>query len=201
MEKPEERYKHKGLVIEIYADENPQSPRKDDNVGTIVAWHRRYNLGDGGHRSEYNNPQSTKAEYLADLEAQGAVVLPLYLYDHSGITISTGSFQDADWDSSMVGFIFTLPDKVEAEYPLASYPSEAQRREAVIKILTAEIEVFDQYLRGDAYGYQILKPVKCETCGHIEEEKLDSCWGYYGIERCKEEAEAAANHEAAQAAA
>ncbi len=44
-----------------------------------------------------------------------------------------------------------------------------------LKIAEAEVQTYDQYLRGEVYGYQI-------------DEDGDSCWGYYGIEDCLEEA-------------
>lgn len=36
------------------------------------------------------------------------LLMPLYLYDHSGITISTSEFCDP-WDSGQIGFIYTNP--------------------------------------------------------------------------------------------
>ena len=36
-----EKYK-----LEIFDDLNPCSPREFDNLGTMVCFHRRYNLGD-----------------------------------------------------------------------------------------------------------------------------------------------------------
>ena len=44
-------------------------------------------------------------------EADGYAMLPLYLYDHSGITMNTTGFNDR-WDSGQVGFIYTTKDRV-----------------------------------------------------------------------------------------
>lgn len=38
--------KYKGYDINIYYDEDSQSPREWDNVVTFVCCHRRYTLGD-----------------------------------------------------------------------------------------------------------------------------------------------------------
>ena len=35
-----------GNTIKVFVDEDPQSPREWDNAGTMVCFHRRYNLGD-----------------------------------------------------------------------------------------------------------------------------------------------------------
>lgn len=58
---------------------------------------------------------------LLQLAQDHVAIRPLYLYDHSGITMSTGSFvgraQHADWDSGQVGFIYM--DKETAMKELA----------------------------------------------------------------------------------
>jgi len=39
------------------------------------------------------------------------------------------------------------------------------------------------------------KANKCDCCGHVEYEDLESCWGFYGLDYCREEAkEVADNH-------
>ena len=45
-----------------------------------------------------------------------------------------------------------------------------KRREKVREWLEGEIETFDQYIRGDVYGFIV------EEDG----EEIDSCWGFYG---------------------
>ena len=58
--------------------------------------------------------------------------LPLFLYDHSGITISTGSF-GCRWDSGLVGFIWTADETATQEW------------------LESEVKTYDQYLTGEQY--------------------------------------------------
>jgi hypothetical protein len=45
------------------------------------------------------------------------------------------------------------------------------------KCLRAEVEVYDQYLTGDVYGF-IVEELVCERCDTWEE--TDSCWGFFG---------------------
>jgi hypothetical protein len=47
-------------TLEIVHDPYPRNPRKDDNLGKMICWHREYRLGD-----EHNREDS--AEMLADL--------------------------------------------------------------------------------------------------------------------------------------
>jgi len=66
------------------------------------------------------------------------------------------------------------------------------------KIARDYCKAWDQYLSGDVYGYMIDGPLEqkqdlCEKCGHVqreyeEREVLDSCWGFYGLDYCIEEA-------------
>lgn len=41
-----EKEKYRGYTIEIYPDEFAPEPRDDDNLGVLVCWHRRFDLGD-----------------------------------------------------------------------------------------------------------------------------------------------------------
>lgn len=41
-----EEEEYRGCTIRIEQDDNPESPREWDNVGTMVCFHDRYNLGD-----------------------------------------------------------------------------------------------------------------------------------------------------------
>ena len=51
-------------------------------------------------------------------------------------------------------------------------------RELAQKCLEAEVEEYDTYLRGEVYGYIVQK----------DGTDLDSCWGMYGLDYCKEAA-------------
>lgn len=94
------------------------------------------------------------------------VILPLYLYDHSGITMSTSSFP-CPWDSGMVGIIFATWKKLKKEF------GEDCTLERAKGTLEGEVKFYDHYLCGDVYGFVIEDP---------EGEEIDdgSCWGFYG---------------------
>jgi hypothetical protein len=107
------------------------------------------------------------------------VILPLYLYDHSGITMNTTGF-GCQWDSFQVGFIFISKQKMLQEYGGKIVTQKLKDR--VTEYLKGEVETYDQYLTGDVYGYRVFK------VENGEEEELDSCWGFYGEEECISEA-------------
>ena len=175
-------------VLEILQDEDAESPREWDNLGHMICWHSRYNLGD---KHEYEDPkeflktlvfQFTDKEMseihkmdnndLLSIIREHAVILPLYLYDHGGITMNTTGFSCL-WDSGHVGWIYVTHDEIVKEY--GSLEIEKAR-----SVLEAEVQAYDQYLRGNIYGFELKEKVKCECCGHIEYENIDSCYGFYG---------------------
>jgi len=156
--------------LEIFQDENASSPREDDNLGTMVCVHRRYKLGDKHNFSVEEAQDITKGKDV--------ISLPLYLYDHGGITISTKPFS-CRWDSMFVGFIYVTKEQVRKEYDVKNITQKI--RDRVKRVLESEVKTYDQYLTGDVYGYRISKITKCEL-GHEHEEELDSCWGFYGKE-------------------
>jgi hypothetical protein len=57
-----------------------------------------------------------------------------------------------------------------------------------IVLMKGEIETYDNYLRGEVYGYRVFEQEVC-SAGHTHENELDSCWGYYSEEDATAEAE------------
>jgi hypothetical protein len=169
---------NKKYRIKIIQDENPFSPREDDNLGTMVCFHSRYDLGD-----KHDFSREEAQEFLKSKEI--CVSLPLYLYDHSGITMNTTGFS-CRWDSGCVGFTYVTKEQVRKEYSVKRITKEVI--EKVTKVLEGEVETYDQYLRGDVYGYEIYEVTTCSE-GHEHENFVDSCWGFYGEEYCMTEAE------------
>lgn len=165
--------------VRIYHDETPESPREWDNLGTMVCWHRRYNLGDVQLKDEYNGDIQLLRETLEGKDV--ALYLPLFLYDHSGITMSTGSFGDP-WDSGQVGYIYVTRETMRKEYGKRITAKRLERAELVLR---GEVETYDQFLTGQVYGYEVKGP---------DGELADSCWGFYGLEYTIEEATAAAEN-------
>jgi hypothetical protein len=171
-------------LIKILPDDTGDNPRNWDNIGTMICFHKRYDLGDKHDydHNDYDNWSEMEAAIIKKEKA--AIILPLYLYDHGGITINTTGFS-CPWDSGRLGFIFVSKKKVLAEYGGKRITPDLI--EKATKYLIGEVETYDQYLRGDVYGYQVFKVDECDM---DDEEELDACWGYYGQDECMKEAEA-----------
>lgn len=183
---------------------------------------------------------------LLELVKKYVVILPVYLYDHSYLSISTTKFS-CQWDSGQVGWIYATKEKFikETTYPAknlfgtdptaplekgdfvivkgredmygrvegfegdnvkvdwtyayhSSYHDDPRLKgvfprdyvrlvtEKAKQILISEIELYDQYLRGDVFGYVIEEKTHYKSCEHCDREEetktevVDSCWGFFG---------------------
>lgn len=178
-----------GSVLKIIADESPESPREWNNNGTMVCFHRQYNLGDKHDykQSDFSIAISAGNGWDAlrvqiEKDHDDVVILPLYLFDHSGLSIATDDtkFRQCDragWDWGQVGFIFATRENLKK----GGHPDNVDP----VKVetwLRGEVEIYDQFLRGDIFGFTLrAPPTHCDACSHDEEgEVTDSCWGFYG---------------------
>lgn len=154
--------------LRVLQDSSADSPRDWDNLGTMVCFHRRYDLGDKHNYSsdDYNSWEEMKK--AIQKEENPAVILPLYMYDHSGISISTSPFS-CRWDSGQIGFILVSKKKALEEF--GGKIVTAKLKERIEKILELEVETYTQYVEGDVYGFQIVDE---------DDNIIDSCYGFYG---------------------
>lgn len=168
--KPEEIIQFSdGRSLEIYPDENPDSPRSWDNLGKMICLHSRYNLGDNHeYRSKDFDGWDELAEQI-EYNNPGCVMMPLYLYDHSGLTISIGKFT-CPWDSGQIGFIFITQKNIDEVFDGDKSKGE--------QCLIGEVETYDQFLRGNIYRF-ILRDSPCDKCGGPG-RILDKCGDFYG---------------------
>lgn len=198
-----ETIEYKGYRIKIHADQDSVNPRKDwDQFGTMVCFHRRYVLGDKDVKGkrQFSDPTAFQEWLKEDEEAKGAIVLPLYLYDHSGITISCGAFS-CPWDSGQVGYVFCTRADILKEFGAGKKKIvTAKMRAAAEKLLRQEVETYDYYLTGQCYGYTIdrdVTPADQEYDGYEREweETDDSCWGFLGeMKYCIDEAKSSVDY-------
>lgn len=128
----------------------------------------------------YGSYEYTRAvdDALLDEIGKQFVVLPLYLYDHSGLTMNTTGFS-CPWDSGQVGWIYVSRENVLDEFGGTRLTTE--KRERAEDLLRGEVNAYDLYLRGECYGYELYKHDTLE----------DSCWGFLGRfdEACRDIAE------------
>ena len=163
-----ENFQHNGYTVRIIADEDAEPPENDDNGLFIVTTRNRYFelLHDKQDAQQCREDEDLCKKYW---------IFPLRAYVHSGVALSLyggGQFSDP-WDSGQIGFVFAA--KSEWRY------ERRERKKCVSAHKAAEsyVEAWNQYLSGDVWGYVIETP---------DGEHVDSCWGFYGLDCCKQEA-------------
>lgn len=182
-----------GKTFELVPDECAENPRKAwDNLCTVAGSHRRYDIFDAQAESSGDicrivlrdligtdsyaeaNRLYTRAEeqenedlYVKFLDKY-TFYLPVFMYEHSGATISTTPFS-CPWDSGQIGVIFITKEKFKKEFGVKILSSKQKRRAEFY--LKCEIDTLDSYVRGSVYG-AVLKDK--------DEETIESCWGFYG---------------------
>lgn len=206
-------------VLEIMPDHDVfESPREWENLGTMICWHRRYSLGDKHtvsspddiwqHIAEeisyskasiileaLEGEKISEEEYkdsIASMVERGAVVLPLYIYEHSGITMSTSGFA-CPWDSGQVGYIYCTKKRFLEETGYnerqlfgaldkddIEETSFQEKGNKAVEMLQAEVEIYDHFLTGSVYGFRVLEKDPDEDIPYDEMYEVDSCWGFFG---------------------
>jgi hypothetical protein len=151
-------------TVRITRNPDPSNPREDaDYLGQIICFHGRYRLCD---KHQWRTPE----EFHASAEFRNAIVkLPLYLYDHSGITMSTAPFS-CPWDSGQVGYIICTM----ARYKMMTGRKAINKalKDRLVQSLQNEVKEYDHYLTGEVYDLEILE----------DGEVTDSVGGFYGTE-------------------
>lgn len=187
------------LVIE--QDQFPDDPRSWDNFGTMLCCHRDYRLGDCnsnrdtelqlaeicrkyGKSDEEIDEMTFVKEVQFILNQDDVCGLPLWLYDHSGISMSTE--RQCLWDSSFVGLIFVEKDFYLAQMCLKD---EKDWKAKAKETLKGEVKTYSDFLEGNVYEWTLYEPTIVirqsmdgkELSRKIDEEGevVDSMVGFY----------------------
>lgn len=191
-------------VLFVVNDDTPQHPRAEqDNLGTMICFHSRYNLGDEHsfhepddflmdllekklgdyeeaeekfeelteeidislYRNRYGAYRKAIHDNILDYLSSSFVIEPIYLYDHSGITINTTGFS-CPWDSGQVGWIYVSYDNIQKEYGVVTPETIEKARQ----VLISEVREYDYYLTDQCYGFKLYE----------SNEEIASCWGFMG---------------------
>lgn len=164
-----------GMMYQLTVDTDmyPSNPRcEEDNLGTMLGFMNYRCYGDCNSSAEAEEQAAAlcrkygKSDEEIDemtiyeemnfiAEHDDILVLPLYILDHSGLSMATYR-QDA-WDSSYAGFIY-----IEKDFFLSACPIKDTERwkEYAKKTLLAEVETYSAYLEGSIYVWELIEYVK-----------------------------------------
>lgn len=138
--------------LRIIEDVNGENPRqRSSNLGVLLCFSHRYRLGD--------DPRRVGVDYSANLtldrlriciqeQLNGIGLLPVYLLDRSGVSVSTAPFQDCM--SEQTGFIFTTVERLAAHSVAdKDFPIDLSQQ------LAREVDDYNAYLSGQCVGYVV----------------------------------------------
>jgi len=142
------------MKYRIIQDQDPLGRQDCDNLTTIVTGHRRYCLGD----ENFSNPDRLTGyieDYRSDLNwaSKWGVLKEIYMYDHSGITVSLGGYgnwPDRQWDCGKLGFIYIRPESIDKF--LGWKRINKDRALLLQSYLEQEFNEWKAYLEGDTYN-------------------------------------------------
>jgi hypothetical protein len=179
-----EQFEHYGRTVRIFYDEDGGScnPRDWDNVSTIIGVHARRTIGDKHDYRAEDFDGWDAMEGQIERDNPGAIILPLFMLDHSGIALNTTGFA-CPWDSGRVGFVIATRASIAKVWGWKVITKA--RRAKLIEAMRAEVNEYSQWCNGEVYGYTVSEPEDPET-------KADSCWGFIGFDYVREAAKEAA---------
>lgn len=167
-----------GTLTIVTYDEWSDSPRDWDNVSLFTGIDKYLPDEAGLARTE---------NFMADVTdkyGDNVVLIPIYVYDHSGVSFSTGDpirpgehvrsgREHGDrWDTSMAGFALVTEDNVRTNY----YQANEEEWMQAIERSKSEVETYGQWCNGDVYNARRIDP---------NGEVFYSCGGFYSIEEAK----------------
>ena len=165
-----EEFEYEDMTIRIEYDSDIESPRKEyDNMGHLVFTDNRYVTGD----------KIVTADEIREITEDPDVIwLPVFVYAHSGVTVSTEPFS-CPWDSWLGGIVYAYRNEA---LKWGGWDVDGEELDTVIRNnLKIEVETFDQFVTGDVYYFQIIKE---DEDG--DEEILDDCGRIYGFDYAKQ---------------
>jgi hypothetical protein len=166
-----ESTEYRGHTINVYYDDCGQNPIKEwDGNFEFCCWHSRYDLGNSERFGDRLGSPEECQEYA---EQTNSLLLPLYLYDHSGVALSLGREYpfNCPWDSGQVGFILIDRQWLKDNYGKSYFTKKIKQR--LYEDAKSNVETYNYYLSGNVYGYKIETP---------NGDDGNNCWGFYGYD-------------------
>ena len=181
------------LTVNVEYDQyRDNSPRDWCNAGTFITAHRRYNSPDEFNGScvfehlasefdiykwdrEYREHElEDDPQVIFDKANKLGVVVPVYMYDHSGVSYraSTGGNPfHCRWDSGLAGVIYMTKADVLKEWGKPGAKNlTPQLRAKAEACMTSEVDTYSSWASGDVYCFTV----------EYHGETIASCHGYIG---------------------
>ena len=148
------------FLLELFEEKLGDTDAAEDKFAELSA-----EVDDSLYKSHYGQYRKAIHENVLDFLSSSYVIEPIFMYDHSGITVNTNGFS-CPWDSGQVGWIFASHDTIKKEFGQIN----DETIEKVRALLKSEVKEYDYYLTNQCYGFRLYK----------SNEEIASCWGFAG---------------------
>lgn len=185
------------MKLELSYDEWAESPREWDNVGTVSVKGKSSHLSDKGKeidgdvnqflqrliglddvecdrimaKRKINFFSNEMQNVLLEKLSKDYLWLPIYKYEHGGISLSTGSF-NCQCGSGQCGIIYARKEDIRKEF--GSLTKETIQK--IYGIFENEIENLSSYANGDVYRLTLSR------WSNNAYEEIDSVGGLFSYE-------------------
>lgn len=189
------------VLLSLSPDLDAENPVVDwaEHLPVIAGWHPKYTIGskDGKDRLIaivrdsiryresweesvlYGNPHYLNldewSELCEALEKIGAIVLPVYMYDHSCLSVSLYPFL-CPWDSGQVGVMVWSREQQE-KYFCKKIRNTRKHQEQTKRIMHSLFTEWKAYVEGEVYF--------CELAT-IDGDVIDCCTGFTSLDKALE---------------
>jgi hypothetical protein len=175
-------------VVSVENDIDFYRPETPHPLFTLAHRHRDYVFGDDTFRDISELP-----------DADDVISLPVYMYEHGGITINTTGFS-CPWDSGKVGVVYVYKDAAQQH----GYTLDEAGVEQIKDALRAHVQMWDCYITRNIWSWAVYEvdtdDVSCpeDLSGLTGEERFCECveiaggyFGYEGLKQAQEDGDAA----------
>lgn len=170
-----ESYERGGYTVTISYDPDVPNPRDEFAGCGLVLSHRRYSWPNDAEINFgiFDGWSDIGGELRMHYGA--LVTVPVWAYDHSEVSFSTGErtgqFTDR-WDSGQAGLAYVTAEQWAATQS-TEWTGSADQLAAARALIAAEVETWSTWARGETFAYEITGP---------DGEQAGSCGGYIGWE-------------------
>lgn len=168
---------YKGYNINIHFDTCASNPFEEFDQLGVLYQNRRDSHSNGKQLRKLKEFDDGNGYIDWKRLKRDYIWLRVYSYEHSGICLKTsrnGNPFSCPWDSGFYGIIARRKDEIRNEYGWKLINNA--RRKLIETYFENEIELYSEYLEGNVFGY---------TVTDDEDNELDSCWGFYGMDHEK----------------
>lgn len=166
--------------VTVRYDDTAESPREWDNVCDIITFSTQVHIKEGVYKD------MEASQFMREVEPKmDFFISPLYMYNHSGISLSLSPIT-CDWDTSKIGWVYVTLDRFKEHY-FDDYTGSEEQKKKLTDAINGELSVFNDYYAGNVFYFTLEKKVTCQCCDHVAYSDIDSVGGYYfnSFKECK----------------